>query len=251
MVFDMKRSKIIDIPSFDNKLTEYKYCVAFHEAGHAAAIYLNNKAHNLPPVFFQILFKDIDEISEGYKNACHTGHDDCIARVDGGRLIQSLPYSMDAFLDKLSEDDDAMVQTVKDYVTAFEADIVNLLVGPLAEAKYIADADNELFNHRLININALKNYGGRSDIASVYEYLQSYSPNKQQQDEKLDELFNVAFDFVNDYENWKAISKLADHIIESNKNTISCEEVVAVLESIDVGELAAEISQSYRYAAYA
>lgn len=250
MVFDMKRNKIIDVPSFDNKLTEHKQCVAFHEAGHAAAIYLNNKAQSLPPVFFQILFKDIGAVSEGPKNVYHIAHDDCIARVEGGRLIQSLPYSMDEFLDKLAGHDD-MAQAVKDYVTAFEADIVNLLIGPLAEAKYIADADNELFNHRLVNLNALKNYGGRSDIASVYEYLQSYSPSKQRQDEKLDELFNVAFDFINDYENWKAISKLANYIIDSDKDTISCEEVIAVLESTNASEFAEEAAQPDRYVKYA
>jgi hypothetical protein len=251
MVLDMKRNKIIDVPSFDNKLTEHKQCVAFHEAGHAAAIYLNNKAQNLPPVFFQILFKDRSGSSENHKNAYHIIHDDCIARVEGGRLIQSLPDSMDAFLDKLVAHDDVMVHAVEDYVSAFEADIVNLLVGPLAEARYIADTDNELFNHRLVNINALKNYGGRSDIATAYEYLQSYSPSKQQQDEKLNELFNVAFDFVNDYENWKAISKLANHIIDSDKDTINCEEVIAVLESTDVNDFADEISQPDRYVRYA
>ncbi len=57
--------------------------------------------------------------------------------------------------------------------------------------------DDELFNHQLVNLKALKNYGGSSDLALANEYLQSYSADKQQRDEKLDELFTVAFDFVN------------------------------------------------------
>jgi len=44
-------------------------------------------------------------------------------------------------------------------------------------------------------------------------------------------LFTEACDFVSDYSNWKAITKLANYILESNKNIISCEEVVSVLES--------------------
>jgi len=58
-----------------------------------------------------------------------------------------------------------------------------------------------------------------------------FSASMQQQDEKLDELFTDASDFVSDYSNWKAITKLANYILESNKNIISCEEVVSVLES--------------------
>lgn len=252
MVFDMKRNKVIDVPRFGNKSEELKRCIAFHEAGHATAIYLNNKARDLPPVFFQILFMDIKEVSpENVGNHGHTVAGECIAKVEGGRLIQSLPHSMEDLLEKLTDQDEAMSRTVKDYVTAFDADIVNLLVGPLAEAKHIAETDNELFNHRLININALKNYGGSSDIESAYEYLQSYSSNKQQQDEKLNGLFNIAFNFVNDYENWKAISKLADYIADSNKNTISCEEIIDVLESSNTTDFVLEMAQTDHRVAYA
>jgi hypothetical protein len=65
----------------------------------------------------------------------------------------------------------------------------------------------------------------------VREYLESFSASKHRQDEKLDELFTAAFNFVNDDANWKAISKLANYILESNKNIISCEEAVSILES--------------------
>ncbi len=95
---------------------------------------------------------------------------------------------------------------------AFEADIINLLIGPLAEAKHVSNRDDELFNHQLVNLKALKNYGGGSDLALAHEYLESFSASKQQQDEKLDELFAVACDFVSDQANWKAITKLANYI---------------------------------------
>jgi len=230
MVFKMKRNKIIDI-SRHNRLQQHRQCIAFHEAGHAVAIYLNNKARNLPPVFFQIIFKDISGTTDYDVLVYQATHDDSIARVDGGRLIQSLPYSIDGLAHKLIDHNEAMAPLVRDYIIAFEADIINLLVGPLAEAKHVYNRDDELFNHKLVDLKSLKNYGGGSDLALAREYLESLSASKQQQDEKLDELFAEACDFVSDYSNWKAITKLANYILESNKNIISCEEIVSVLES--------------------
>jgi hypothetical protein len=46
----------------------------------------------------------------------------------------------------------------------------------------------------------------------------------------MKDAYSLAFYFVSDYSNWKAITKLADYILESNKNIITCEEVVSVLE---------------------
>jgi hypothetical protein len=230
MVLKMKRNKIIDNCKH-NRLQQHKQCIAFHEAGHAAAIYLNNKARNLPPVFFQILFKEISGATDYDVLIYQATHDDSIARVEGGRLIQLLPYSVDGLAHKLIDHNDAMIPLVRDYICAFEADIINLLIGPLAEAKHVYNRDDELFNHKLVDLKSLKNYGGDSDLALAREYLESFSACKQQQDEKLDELFTVACDFVSDPTNWKAITKLANYILESNKNIISCEEVVSVIES--------------------
>jgi len=225
----MKRNKIIESPCL-NKLIKHKQRIAFHEAGHATVIYLNNKARNLPPVFFQILFKDLNGESEEDLMVYQATHDDCIARVEGGRLIELLPPSIDALVHKTADHNDAMVCLIKDYMVPFEVDVINLLVGPLAEAKHVADADNEQFNHQLVNLKALKNYGGSSDLALANEYLQSFTSCKQQQVEKLDELFVAAFNFINDQANWAAITKLADYILDSNKNIISCEEVISILE---------------------
>lgn len=225
----MKRNKIIETLSQD-KLIEHKQRVAFHEAGHAAGIHLNNKARHLPPVFFKIIFKELNNVTEADVMAYQTSHDDCIARVEGGRLIELLPPSIDSLVRELTEYKEVMMQLVKDYMLAFEADIINLLIGPLAEAKYVADADDEMFNHQIVNLKALKNYGGSSDLALANEYLQSYFTDKQQRAEKLDELFTVAFNFVNNDANWAAISRLADYILGSRKNIIGCEEIVSMLD---------------------
>lgn len=224
----MKRNKIIESSSQD-KLIEYKQRIAFHEAGHAVAIYLNNKARNLPPVFFQIMLKDLNGKLEEDLMVYQATHDNCIARVEGGRLIELLPPSIGALVHQTIDHNDAMVHPVKDYMIAFETDIINLLIGPLAEAKHVADIDDELFNHQLVNLKALKNYGGSSDLALVNEYLQSFSACREQQDKKLDELFAVAFDFINDQANWAAITRLANYILDSNKSIISCEEAVSLL----------------------
>ncbi|MGZ8158284.1 MAG: hypothetical protein ACXWT4_05695 [Methylobacter sp.] len=222
----MKRNKISEVLSHD-KLIEHKQRVAFHEAGHAAGIHLNNKARQLPPVFFKINFKEMGSVTIADVMAYQTTHDDCIARVEGGRLIELLPLSIEG---RPEHSDEARGQQINDYRGAFEADIINLLIGPLAEAKYVAATDDELFNHQLVNLKALKNYGGSSDLALVNEYLQSFSADKQQRDEKLDELFTVAFYFVNNDENWAAITKLANHILAGSKNIIECEEIVSILD---------------------
>ncbi len=241
----MKRNKIIEAFSQD-KLIGQKQRVAFHEAGHAAGIHLNNKARKLPPVFFKIMLKELGNAPETEAMAYQTGDDDCIARVEGGRLIEILPPSIDSFVDELTECHDAMARLVSDYMAAFEADIINLLIGPLAEAKYVAERDDELFNHKLVNLSALTNYGGHSDIILVDEYLQSFSTDKQKKDEKLAELFDAAFDFINNAANWTAISKLAGYILNSSKNIIFCEEVFSTLDQAVVHFQNRKINARYR-----
>jgi len=226
----MKRNNVFKNPSQD-KLVDRKQCIAFHEAGHAAAIYLNNKIRNLPPAFFQILFKDINVASEENLMVYQVMHDDYIARVKGGRSPKLSSSSMDALEHENPDHNDAKAHFIRDRMIALEVNIINLLIGPLAEAKHIADTDGELFNHKLINLKALKNYGGSSDIEQAHEYLQHFSDCKHQQDEKLNELFNVAFNFIKDRANWTAINKLANYILDSNKNIIDSEEVASVIES--------------------
>jgi len=121
------------------------------------------------------------------------------------------------------------------YRAAFEADMINLLVGPLAEAKHVALRDNECFSKNLINVNALQNYGGKSDLKKVYEYLQNFIADNSLHEEKVAELFNKAFQFIDSLVHWQAIERLAAFILDNTKNTISCEEVIAVLDERTMG----------------
>jgi hypothetical protein len=198
--------------------------IAFHEAGHAAAIYLYNKQKQLPPVFFQITIKALERPKNSFLDTSTLVHDHFAAVVEGGRLIQSMPIALieSAYYFSANEQDA--------YRTAFEADIINLLAGPLAEAKHVALRDDERFNNRLVNINALHYYGGRSDLETIYEYLDSFIGDRSRQQEKMVELFNKAFQFINSPIYWQAIERLAGYILQNRENTISCEEAIAVLD---------------------
>jgi hypothetical protein len=189
---------------------------AFHEAGHAAAIYFGNKQKQLPPVFFQII------ISE---HLCNAEDNNCQTKVEGGRLIHTLPSSFEEISRSFSPDEEQVCQQ------AFEADIINLLVGPLAEANYVAQRDNELISPRLVPLNALHNYGGASNLEIIHDYLQCFIADRKEQEEKITKLFWEAFDFINDWAHWNAITALADTILTHDKDIIDYEEVVSVLEA--------------------
>lgn len=210
----MNRNKTHYI-SGENTKKVPKQNIIFHEAAHATAIYFNNKTRNLPAVFFQIMINDIK--SEQEENSVFSRPVDAeyAAKIKGGRLIQS-------FLPPLDVTDD--------YMAAFEADIVNLLVGSLAEAKYVHEYDDEFFNRGLVNINALNNYGGGLDLALVTKYLQSIYSDKQKQDEKFHQLFTTAIDFIENQSHWQAIHQLANYIYESNKSIIDFKEINSILE---------------------
>jgi len=216
----MKRSEI----SHESDQVNYKELIrqtAIHEAGHAVAIHLGNQQKLLPPVFFQIVVKKLDNnfsphLSEAYAYGA--------AKVEGGRLIHTLPSSIEEATGDFSP---AQKQA---YQQAFEADIVNLLVGPLAEARYIASRDDEVINAYLVNLNALRYYGGTSDLELAGEYLECFIADQVQREKKIGELFMKAFAFVHHASNWRAILALADYILASPKTVIGCEEVMALLD---------------------
>jgi hypothetical protein len=140
----MKRNYPIDAISsvLDQDLIKQ---IVFHEAGHAAAIHLYNKQKQLPPVYFQITIKKTDR-SLGNSFANRTvSHEHFAAMVEGGCLIHSLPITLIESANYFSRDEQDAFQT------AFEADMINLLVGPLTEAKHVALRDNECFSKNLIN----------------------------------------------------------------------------------------------------
>ena len=200
---------------------------AIHEAGHAASIYLGNKQKQLPPVFFQLF---INDPNSGFQSAgclckSYDSCNNCFTKIEGGRLIHTLPSSVD---DAVGDFSAAQKQA---YHRAFDADIINFLVGPLAEANYVALRDNEPINPRLVNLNALHHYGGASDLETINEYLDCLTVNRELREKKLSGLFLEAFNFINDRSNWHAITALADYILEDPKNIIECEEIMSVLDA--------------------
>ena len=216
------------IPNFKNvsELThqEVSRKIAVHEAGHAAAIYFGNKQKGLPPVFFQIVIKSLN--SDVQLSEClGSPSDQYIAKVEGGRLIHTLPTSLDE-----ATKDFSTVQRLA-YERAFEAYMFNLLVGPLAEAKYVALRDEELINPQLLKVNALHNYGGLSDLEMINEYFECFIDSDELRERKMSELFLAAFSFVNERANWLGITALADYILADDRNIIECDEIITVLET--------------------
>jgi hypothetical protein len=213
-----------EIPTHPDTLRKQ---TVIHEAGHAAAIYLGNKQKQLPPVFFQIIIQDM--IHEG-QWPCRTSHSlshamACFAKVEGGRLIHTLPSSLTEATRYLAP---AERQA---YQAAFEADIVNFLAGPLAEAKYVALCDGEVFNPRLVNLHALNFYGGAADVALAREYVDCLAVQAQEKEQKTTELFLAAHQFISQPSHWRAITGLADFILNAGKKAIPCEEIIRVLDA--------------------
>lgn len=203
---------------------EFRIKTAIHEAGHAAAIYINNKEKQLPPIFFQIYINELNN-DPGLTGCFCPSQPHCFAKVDGGRLIHTLPLSLHEATRHFSASEK---QT---YLCAFEADIINLLVGPLAEAKYVSMRDNELMNPRLIDLNALYFYGGLTDLKTVHEYLDCLLIDRMQKEKKIAELFLAAHRFINDKSYWRAITSLAEYILKAGKEIIECEEAIAILDA--------------------
>jgi len=208
----MERNYNITLPTFVDT-DELHWRTAFHEAGHAAAIHILNRQKKLPPVFFEIQVK-----------RPKADRDDFLAKVIDGNLIQNLPMAIVESMSSLTESEQQSCQR------ALEADVVNLLVGPLSEAKYVARRDGEILNPNLVNLNALRHYGGHSDIENVRHYLEHIARSKADQDSMLMELLRQAYQFIDNYKNWECIAGLAHFILESQQEIISCDEAIKVLD---------------------
>jgi hypothetical protein len=196
---------------------------AYHQAGHAAAIYLGNKQKKLPAVHFQIIIRQ-QENDVQHSDPPMPLQDKCAAKVEGGRLIQSLPVSYAELAQGFTWPQQ------EEFRCALEADVINILVGSLAEAKYVAIQDDEVFNANLVNIAALHFYNGKQDIDIISEYMECLLQDKTERNRKLDTLFLAAYNFVNKRTNWLAITALAEFIREKNNGIIQCEEVISLLD---------------------
>ncbi len=185
----------------------------FHEAAHVAAIYLGNKQKHLPPVFFEIRIK-----RPKYNNG------EFAAEVVDGQLIQNLSVVP---LDNRYDLSNAEKQNC---ICAYEADAMNLLVGSLAKAKYIAECNNEVLNQNLIRNNILNHLEPSSDTEKAWGYLENFITSQPSRKLKMQEIFNQALQFINYYPHWKGITKLVDYIFSCEKKTISCEESMRIFD---------------------
>ncbi len=193
---------------FIPKAPELAHQIAFHEAGHAISIYFGNRLRNLPPVYFRI---EISRSENGEVNA---------AKVVDGQLIQSLPVTVLDNLSDLSENEK------HSYQCAYEADVINLLAGPLAEARYVSIRDDEILNLNLLSTKAPGHYyGGQSDLEKASHYLEYFIADPKRRERKMLDLFAEAWIFITQRQNWAAIITMADHILKNDKSQISCEQI--------------------------
>lgn len=198
-------------------LQEISREIAIHEAGHAAAIYLGNKQKGLPAVYFHIYINPLNSNLNKHPSKY-------TAKIEGGRLIHTLPYDFSEAMKDFSE-------TEKEaYKYALEADIFNILIGALAEAKYVSLRDDEAKNLDLVNLESLHFYGGSSDLATIHEYLGCYIDNDDLKKHKMSELFQAALEFLNKQSNWLAITSLTEVILAEDKHIIEYEVIVDALE---------------------
>jgi hypothetical protein len=214
------------LQSFKSVQTDYKIEKrnAYYLAGQAAAIYFVNKKKQLPAVFFQIYSKSSTSLVDSPVDSL-LPVEACDARLVGGRLIQNLtiPY------EEAIRDFDGHQR--EQFLSAFEADIANLMVGSLAAAKYVFMHYDEKYAANSLHLDTLYLYGDQPDLDLISEYIECLIPNKTEQQQKLTELFLKAYRFINLESNWAAISTLADFIDGESKEVISCEQIIAVLES--------------------
>ncbi len=201
--------------------------IAFHEAGHATAIYLYNKYQQLPPIFFQINVKTEAELTTDILSL--SLDNSVAAKVEGGCLVQDL------LLARFDESYEAMSSAERiEYHKALDADMINLLAGAIAEANYVSLRDDEVLNAQLLTIDALRNYGSESDLARIDDYLCYLTDCPLDKQKKLGELLNRAFAFMTQSKNWKAVKAVANFILSSKRQIIRCEEIFAVIDRVTV-----------------
>jgi hypothetical protein len=198
---------------------------AYHQAGYTVSIYLGNKQKKLPAVHFQIAISSPRQEPVISRRTVRLPVKQTV-KLEGGRLIESLPYSYDAAVKRLSP---CQKQQCQD---AFEADVINILTGSLAEAKYVALRDGEVFNANLVYLGALRFYGGSMDLQLINEYMACLMPDDpQKQQSRLAELFLQAYSFINDKKNWFIIANLAETLTNFPKDLYTCDELIHLIES--------------------
>ncbi len=199
---------------------------AYHQAGHAAAIYIGNKQKNLPAVHFQLVTQSQRQESIMYARFLSKYE----LKLEGGRLLEDLPCCLQTATRRLTPAEYRQCQC------AVEADVTNLLAGYLAEAKHVALDDGEIFNANLVYLGALKYYGGSADLELIHEYMACLIPeNNAERRQKLAELFLAAYSFINDPSNWLSIATVAEAICAEPQAIFTCEELIGLLDTPNPG----------------
>ena len=197
---------------------------AVHKAGHTAGIYFWNKQTGSPPVKFRIgihhLAPQVSTSKFSKKNL-----NKCLATLEGGRFVSELPMSITEATNAMSDHERLA------YEQKFTADIINLLSGPIAEARYVALRDDEVISPRLVNIHALRFYGGNADMELIFRYFDCFKDAYKDKERKITEIYLRAYAFVIERSNWLAIMALADYITAAEKTVIEYEEIISVLEA--------------------
>ena len=195
---------------------------AFHNAGHLVAIYVNDGNERLNRSYFHIKLDDFNSNeTDSVHQVIRNGHRN-MAYSNAGCSMQSIAAAVE-------DASPSYADACRENKSLLEAEIISLLAGPLAEARYIHDEDNEPMTHYLVDLEALKSYGGYDDLILVQENLNALSQDPSERERKLAELFKTAFDFIVNELNWKVVSQLAESLYR--KKSMSYGEVVAMFEA--------------------
>ena len=144
--------------------------------------------------------------------------------IEGGRIINNLPLS---FPEETKYYSPAQKEEFRHLL---ETDVINLLAGPLSEAKFAALHDDEIFNANLVNIGSLRFYTGHASLALVKQYMDCFKLGVEDYEKKLKELFLSAYHFISDDLNWRAICSVAEYILNEPGKAIKDEEIRVLLK---------------------
>ncbi len=197
----------------------------FHEAGHAVALCLGNQKKSLPPVFFQINFGCFEKKPAPVTMA-RSGQPN-LATVTGGHLLDNLPVTI------LECSGYYSCQEKNSYQIACEADVFNLLVGPVSEAKYVAENDGEVFCPDLFPLEILaSNYGGTVDLEYCHHFLEGLIVDPNIRMRKLKSIYREACAFVDDPDHWYVIRHLAFKLLDEQPAKADCEQLLNQIHEI-------------------
>lgn len=213
--------KLPDSPLEEFKADEIK---AYYIAGKASSILLGNKQRNLPAVYFEITAARQRDFHPSEIRPLSIGL--LPVHLEGGRLIQNLTVPFAELTRGFNE------EQTHQFRSAVEADIVNLMAGAAAEARYRIQHFGETMSGKSLPLTTLHVYADNVDLDQIGDYMDCLSLSKTEHERILTELFAIACEFVESESNWMAITALARFIHNEADEEITCEQLIALLEDI-------------------